>query len=132
HTLFCLKTPLSLDAQHVLCGLLNSYVANYLVRFRVNTHVTASLVSRLHVPLLNPGDPAFVRIHTLVRTLVRSDEPEDTNAYSELQAVVARVYGLSSQDLEHVLSTFPLIAEAVKSATLARYDEPSEYEPRRR
>src|SRR4029453_8556808 len=24
HTLFCLKTPLRLDAQHVLCGLLNS------------------------------------------------------------------------------------------------------------
>ena len=89
HTLFCLKTPLSLDAQHVLCGLLNSYVANYLVRFRVNTHVTASLVSRLHVPFIEPGDPAFVRIQTLVRALVRSNKPEETDAYSELQAVVA-------------------------------------------
>jgi hypothetical protein len=114
HTLFCLKTPLSLDAQHVLCGLLNSYVANYLVRFRVNTHVTASLVSRLHVPLLSPGDPAFVRIQTLVRTLVRSDEPEDTDAYAELQALVAAIYGLSTADFDHVLSSFPLIPETTK------------------
>ena len=30
HTLFCLKTPLPLDAQQVLCALLNSFVANYL------------------------------------------------------------------------------------------------------
>jgi hypothetical protein len=114
HTLFCLKTPLSLDAQHVLCGLLNSYVANYLVRFRVNTHVTASLVSRLHVPLLSPGDPAFVRIQTLVRTLVRSDEPEDTDAYAELQALVAAIYGLSTADFDRVLSSFPLIPETTK------------------
>ena len=122
HTLFCMKTPLSLDAQHVLCGLLNSFVANYLVRFRVNTHVTASLVSRLHVPLLNPGDPAFVRIQALVRTLVRSDEPGDTDAYAELQAVVARVYGLSSQDLGHILSTFPLIPEQLRASVRHEFD----------
>lgn len=132
HTLFCLKTPLSLDAQHVLCGLLNSFVANYLVRFRVNTHVTASLVSRLHVPFVRLADPAFLRIHTLVREVVGSDKPEETDEYVELQAVVARLYGLSSQDLEHVLSTFPLVSEAVKAATLTRYNELSEHEPRRR
>ena len=50
HTLFCLKTPLPADAQHVLCALLNSFVANYLVRLRVNTHVTVALVSRLPCP----------------------------------------------------------------------------------
>ena len=57
HTLFCLKTPLPLDAQHVLCALLNSFVANYLVRLRVNTHVTASLLARLPVPLLTAAMP---------------------------------------------------------------------------
>jgi len=47
HTLFCLKTLLSPEHQFVLCALLNSYVANYLIRLRVNTHVTATLMSRL-------------------------------------------------------------------------------------
>src|SRR5690606_4434146 len=31
HTLFCLKTPLRPAAQQVLCALLNSFVANYLI-----------------------------------------------------------------------------------------------------
>ena len=59
HTLFCLRTPLPLSTQRVLCALLNSYVANYLIRLRVNTHVTVSLVSRLPVPLVPPGHPLF-------------------------------------------------------------------------
>jgi hypothetical protein len=69
HTLFCLKTPISLDAQHVLCALLNSFVANYLIRMRVNTHVTVALVSRLPVPLVRSGDEAFARLASLSRAL---------------------------------------------------------------
>jgi hypothetical protein len=122
HTLFCLKTPLSLDAQHVLCGLLNSFVANYLVRFRVNTHVTASLVSRLHVPFMNDADPAFVHLRTLVRELVRSDRPEETDAYAELQAVVAGLYGLGARELEHVLATFPLIPEQLRASVRRKFE----------
>src|SRR6185295_8742560 len=40
HTLFCLRNPLSPSAQHLLCGLFNSLIVNYLVRIRVTTHVT--------------------------------------------------------------------------------------------
>jgi hypothetical protein len=119
HTLFCLKTPLSLDAQHVLCGLLNSYVANYLVRFRVNTHVTASLMSRLPVPFVAPDNAAFDQIGGLVRELLKGRAPvEEMEDYVALQAVVARLYGLSSKELEHVLSTFPLVPKAVRSQVL--------------
>jgi hypothetical protein len=114
HTLFCLRTPLPLDAQHVLCGLLNSFVANYLVRFRVNTHVTASLVSRLPVPFVTAADPAFVQIRTLVRQLLGSSSAEETDTYAELQAVVARLYELTPRELQHVLSSFPLIAATTK------------------
>ena len=47
HTLFCLRTPLSLRAQHYLCGLFNSFVVNYFVRLRVTTHVTTATVEQL-------------------------------------------------------------------------------------
>jgi len=47
HTVFCLQSRLALEAQRVLCALLNSYVANYLVRRRVTMHVTAGIISRL-------------------------------------------------------------------------------------
>jgi hypothetical protein len=124
HTLFCLKTPLRLDAQHVLCGLLNSYVANYLVRFRVNTHVTVSLVSRLPVPLIEPADPTFDRIASVVKILTKgSRSAEEMEEYAELQALVARLYGLTLLDFEHVLSTFPLVPELIRSRAHNRFKD---------
>jgi len=123
HTLFCLKTPLPIDAQHVLCALLNSMVANYLVRTRVNTHVTVSLVSRLPVPVVRPGDPLFARLASLSRTLATRAEPVETMPeYAELQARVGRLYGLSEEDFEHVLGTFPLIAEGVRRKALLEFN----------
>jgi Eco57I restriction-modification methylase len=123
HTLFCLKTPLVLDAQHVLCALLNSFVANYLIRLRVNTHVTVSLVSRLRVPVLDRDSRTFRRLSTLAQTLMHSPEAAETQPeYAELQGLVANLYGLSESQFVHVLSTFPLIPNEVKSATIAHFN----------
>jgi hypothetical protein len=123
HTLFCLKTPLPLDAQHVLCALLNSFVANYLIRLRVNTHVTVSLVSRLRVPVVERDSRTFRRLSTLARTLMHSPAAaEQQPEYAELQGIVARLYGLTESEFAHVLSTFPLMSEEIKSATLLQFN----------
>lgn len=125
HTLFCLKTSLPAEAQHVLCAFLNSFVTNYLVRLRVNTHVTASLVSRLHVPLVDPVDPAFAQLASLSRTLTEGRDPvERMTAYAQLQALVAQLYGLSRNDFAHILTTFPLIPEEVRSSALVTFNDP--------
>ena len=44
HSLFCLKTRLSGDNQAFLCGMLNSFVANYLVRQVMTTHLGSTTV----------------------------------------------------------------------------------------
>ena len=122
HTLFCLKTPLPGNAQHVLCALLNSFVANYLIRLRVNTHVTVSLVSRLPVPVLEAGDPVFARLALLSRALRHGDTPaEEMPEYAELQALVATLYGLTEGDFQHILQTFPLISAEVKANTILEF-----------
>ena len=124
HTLFCLKTPLPLDAQHVLCALLNSFVANYLIRSRVNTHVTVALVSRLRVPCVDRDSPPYHQLSTLARTLMHSPAAaEQQPEYAELQGLAGRLYGLSESDFVHVLSTFPLVPDAVKSNTLLRFKD---------
>ncbi len=124
HTLFCLRSPLPLDTQRVLCGLLNSYVANYLVRFRVNTHVTASLMSRLPVPLVDVSGRVFAELVDLIRALQDGHGPvEEMEEYALLQASVARLYSLSPIDFEHVLSTFPLVPESVRARVLVRFGE---------
>jgi hypothetical protein len=123
HTLFCLRTPLPEADQRVLCALLNSYVANYLVRFRVNTHVTVSLVSRLPVPVVRRGDAFFERLSALAGALIEGEGPvEDREEHAELQAIAARLYGLTTADFEHVLTTFPLVPERVRQATLDRFN----------
>ena len=123
HTLFCLKAALPLDAQHVLCALLNSFVANYLIRFRVNTHVTVSLVSRLRVPTLDRDIGTYQRLSRLSQTLMHSPgAAEQQPEYAELQGIVARLYGLSATDFRHVLSTFPLIPDEVKASSLIQFN----------
>ncbi len=124
HTLFCLKAPLPPAAQHVLCALLNSFVANYLVRLRVNTHVTIALVSRLPVPLLLEGTRSFGRLAALSRRLMDATTPvEETTEYAELQALAARLYGLDTEDFAHVLGTFPLVAPKTRHAALAAFND---------
>jgi hypothetical protein len=123
HTLFCLKTPLAAGRQRVLCALLNSFVANYLVRMRVTTHVTAGLMSRLPVPFSAPGDGEHARLARLARTLEHGpDAIDDMPEYAELQARVARLYGLAREDFAHVLDTFPLVPAATRAAALTWFD----------
>lgn len=113
HTVFCLRTRLPLDAQRVLCALFNSYVANYLVRRRVNTHVTTGIIGRLPVPLVERGSGLFDELAAGAALLERADnEP----AVAAVQAAAADAYRLSADDLSHILATFPLVPEADRAA----------------
>jgi hypothetical protein len=124
HTLFCLKTPLSLDAQQVLCALFNSFVANYLVRLRVNTHVTAALIARLRLPVVPEGSAAFQRLATLSKELTAAGaHAERTKQYVEMQALAAACYGLTAKELEHILGTFPLIPGDTRARVLETFSE---------
>ncbi len=87
HTLFCAKEPLEEELQLFLCGMLNSFVANYLVRLQVGTHVTASLMSRLPVPRVSRESAAFRTIVSCVETLRSS--PADAAVHARLQACAA-------------------------------------------
>jgi hypothetical protein len=122
HTLFCLRTALPLASQRVLCALLNSYVANYLVRLRVNTHVTVALVSRLPVPVVHPAHPFFARLASCAESLEDRSAPiEEMSEYAELQAIAAHLYGLTPAQFEQVLSTFPLVPSEVRKRALLRF-----------
>ena len=123
HTVFCLKTLLPLSHQRVLCALLNSFVANYLIRLRVNTHVTAALIARLPVPVVEPAHPAFDRLLDLSNALSRCANVEHAPEYAELQAVTARLYELSADDFGHVLTTFPLMPESVRLDSHRRFTQ---------
>ena len=107
HSLFCLKTMLSADSQAFLCAIFNSYVANYLVRQVMTTHLGSTTVEALRVPKPSYDSPLFEEIVELAHGLRRA---HGDAAHARVQALAARSYGLGEDDFEHVLSTFPLVA----------------------
>jgi len=106
HTVFCLRTPLALRAQHFLCALFNSLVVNYLVRCRVTTHVATATVEQLPIPVASHAPALFRRIAATGHRLSRG---RDATAFATLNAHVAALYQLSTPEFEHVLNTFPLV-----------------------
>jgi hypothetical protein len=118
HTLFCLKTDLEDEAQAFLCGVLNSYVANFLIRMRVGTHVTTAIVARLPVPKPSRGDRRFAQVAACAHSLTLQP---DAAVVAEINGVVASLYGLKIEEFEHVLGTFPLIPAADREAALRAF-----------
>ncbi len=121
HTIFCLTTRLDPAALRFLCGVFNSYVANYLVRLRVTTHVTTAIVRQLRVPVVGPRDAGFIRVVRLTNRLLAA-RGADLPAYIELQAVVSRLYGLTGDELSHVLQSFPLVAADTRQAVMKAFE----------
>lgn len=122
HTVFCLRSALSLDEQDVLCVLLNSYAANYLVRQRVSTHVTTAIVERLPVPRPSTDNRLYERLRGFGERL-RTGRDEDARAdlLVRAQATAARAYGLTAGDLALVLERFPLVDPGEKQAVLQEF-----------
>jgi len=115
HTLYCLKDPMPFDDQIVLCCLLNSFVANFLVRFWVTTHLGSATVERLPVPRPAAASEAAGRLRELGRALLRAGG-RDPSAAAEAQGLAATLYGLSPAEFDLVLGSFPLVEEHLRAA----------------
>lgn len=118
HTVFCLRDRLPLPEQRVLCALLNSFVANYLVRRRVTTHVTTAIVEALAVPRVLRSSVLFEALHDAAQTLEGS---LDAGAAAEAQALAAEAYALTGAEFDHVLATFPLVDERERRDAAAHF-----------
>jgi hypothetical protein len=116
HTIFCLKTALPLTAQWFLCGVFNSLVANYLIRLRGGTHIPAAVIHRLPVPCPPLGDR---RLRAIAGLAERLSQGRVVAIEAELNARVSDLYQIDARELAHVLSTFPLVDEAMKAAIAA-------------
>ncbi|MFL6280665.1 MAG: Eco57I restriction-modification methylase domain-containing protein, partial [Vicinamibacterales bacterium] len=119
HTLFCLKGDIIDHVQRFLCGILNSFIANYLIRMRVGTHVTVSIIDRLPVPRPALESEEYQRIVGLTASVIAN--PSDAHAAAGIQAAVAHLYQLSSSDFQHVLDTFPLVPVSERRAAMESF-----------
>ena len=121
HTVFVLKTALAADAQWCLLALLNSLVANYLVRLNVTTHVTTALMTRLPVPRPPDGSAAFRELAALAMGLADTGIESAPDAYARLNAIAAGLYQLTPEHYQHVVETFPLLPEGLRRCCCDQY-----------
>lgn len=119
HTVFCLKGEPREEVHLFLCGIFNSFVANYLVRLRVGTHVTTSIVDWLPVPKPALDSAEFLEVVRHARRL--ATDPGDVAAYAALQAVCARLYGLTAAQFDHVLRSFPLVPHDERDSSIRAF-----------
>ena len=98
HTVFCLKTALDERSQWCLLGLLNSFVANYLVRLQVTTHVTTALLARLPVPRPRENTAQFDRLVDLAKRISKRGLQESSAEYAELNAIAAGLYAITPDE----------------------------------
>jgi hypothetical protein len=122
HTLFCLRTPVRSASQHLLCGLFNSFVVNYLARLRVTMHVTTATVEQLPIPTSDAAPAACREIAGLARLLARGPH---VAALARLNAKVAELYQLTAAEFEYVLNTFPLVPREERDAALREFRDPT-------
>jgi hypothetical protein len=119
HTVFCARSRLSAGDAWCLTALLNSLTANFLVRLQMSTHVTVALMARLPVPRPAVHTPDHGRLVACARSLAAvANVDDDAAAFAELNAVSARLYGLSPAEFRHVVSTFPLLSQDLRQACL--------------
>jgi hypothetical protein len=132
-------------------AILNSFVLDFVVRFKVSSGVSMFHFYQLPMPRLTYGNPYFNAIVPRVARLTcttpdfaelwqevmsepwneskcATDPTERQVLRDELDALIAHLYRLAREDFAHILGTFPLVfpnneaGQAKKEALLTIYD----------
>lgn len=121
-----------------LCGVMNSFVVDYFLRQKVSANINMFHFMEIPIPRLSSGnDFDFIARRTaqLVATTDEFDElkkelgiqhgisseSDRMQARAEIDAAVAKLYGLSREEFAHILTQFPIADERQKRMALEAY-----------
>jgi type I restriction-modification system DNA methylase subunit len=125
-----------------LCVILNSFLIDWLTRKKVSTTLNFFYIYQTPIPRLKEGDKYFQEIVENAAKLICTteefeqlakevgigsykngvtEEGERMAIRAKLDAIVAHLYELNLTEFQHILTTFPLVPESVKTATLKAY-----------
>ena len=133
------EKSITYDVSLFLCGVFNSFVIDYLIRQRVQTHATMSHILELPIPRYTEEDAYYTEIVQDVGSLIcgkpefddlkrevkieriASTSDEQNAAMARINAYVAKIYDLTKNELEYVLSTFSDRTKCLKDDTLEEF-----------
>jgi hypothetical protein len=128
----------------VILTIINSFCVDFALRQTVSANINIFYIYQLPVPILTEKDPYFQEIVERAAKLICTtaeydelarevgltshengvtDERERGKIRAELDGIIAHLYGLTETEFSHILSTFPIVAEEVKTAALNAYRE---------
>ena len=139
-----LETLGSLDgwSRFYLLALFDSFAVDYLLRQRVNAHVSFFFAYNLPVPRLMVADPKLRSValraaklvcvgpefDDLAREVGLRDHRDGATEFAararlraEIDGLVAHLYGLTEAEFLHVLATFPVVPDPEKVAAHNAY-----------
>ena len=137
------KQPtISLKEKCYLLSIFNSFVFDRSIRDKVTSHLSFFYIYQTPIPRLKEGDKYFQEIVENAAKLICTteefeqlakevgigshkngvtEEAERMAIRAKLDAIVAHLYELNLTEFQHILTTFPLVPESVKTATLKAY-----------
>ncbi|TAE15673.1 MAG: ATP-binding protein [Oscillatoriales cyanobacterium] len=124
------------------CAMCNSFIVDWFLRQKVTTTLNMFYIYQIPIPRLTTGDKYFSDIVQRAAKLICTapefdelaqevglnshregvtDETERAKLRAELDGIIAHLYELTEAEFAYVLTTFPIVPEAVKQAALAAY-----------
>ena len=131
---------LSTNKTLYLCGMINSFVTDFILRQKVAANVNMFYVYELPVPKFEEKDSIVKDIVKRVGMLVCTspefdflkeelkigtgeiDPNERIKLISQINAYVAKVYHLTKEEFEYILQTFPIVEDELKRNSLEEFE----------
>ena len=135
HSMNADKTGASEQAQLLSCALLNSFCFDYFLRQMVTANLTMFFLYQSPVPREPLQATSSLRLIDRAARLIctapafddlaksaglgshkdgATDAAERAQLRAEIDGLVAHLYGLTESEFTHIVSTFPLVQDAVK------------------
>jgi len=135
------QKSLSTKETSYICGLLNTFVIDFILRHRVSMNISTFFVHETPIPRLKEGDHYFDEIVNLTGSLICTSKEYDQlkeelkidspitdpqlrdKAIAQINAYAAKVFSLSKNDLEYILNAFTSLEDEVKIQILKEFDK---------
>jgi hypothetical protein len=123
-------------------ALFNSFTVDWMIRNKITSHLNMFYVYQLPIPRLTNADAFFApiveRAGRLMCTRAEFDDlaksiglgshkagvtggVERAQLRAELDGLIAHLYGLTEEEFNYILQTFPLVDDSVKDSALAAF-----------
>ena len=137
----CEVQPYDHQTMIFFCAVMNSFIVDWLIRMKVSANLSFVFLDQTPVPRLTAQDKRFAPIVERAARLIcvhpdfnglakdlglKAHQPLDADERrtlrAELDVLIARLYGLTRDELAHILRAFPLVDEGIKTDILNSWD----------